>query len=159
MSVSWSTWPLNRCWVEGLGWAAETCSGSVDLSVQTEPSIIWMWQVCPWTPTYFICQQSLCAQCVHVKTSPGLKEVSHTFISCLFHLFSPSHTHTRPFPAFSGNCWSPSFLLSKKKKKRTTKAFGKGSSQLYLIICGRPNQGQLWWSHLHGFQVLPFKSA
>lgn len=114
----WSTWPLNRCWVQGLGWAAETCSGSVDLSIQTEPSIIWEWQVWPWTPKYFICQQSLSTQHVHVRTSPGLKEVSHTFNSCLFHHLTnhppppPQHTQNLFFLSKSWDFFfNPSFLL------------------------------------------------
>lgn len=120
----WSTWPLNRCWVEGLGWAAETCSCSVDLSIQTEPSIIRVWRLCPWTPAYFICQQSLPARCVHVKTSPGFKEVNCIFISCLVtpscKIYFFSQAHAPPFSLSHSQSWelvlNPSFLLFQNRR-------------------------------------------
>lgn len=76
-SVFRSTWPLTRCWVAGLGRAGGTCSSSVDFSIQTEPSIIRVWQLWPWTP-------ALSAQRVHVKTSPALEGVAPAFITFVF---------------------------------------------------------------------------
>lgn len=108
VSVFWSTWPLNRCWVQSPGRAAETCSRFVDLSIQTEPSIMRVWRVCPWTPAYFISQQSLPARRVHVKTSPIWKKQT-----AFFFFLSPSYknalflTRTRA-----------SSLLSRLRKKK-----------------------------------------
>lgn len=165
----WSTWPLNRCWVEGLGWAAQTCSCSVDLSIQTEPSIIGVWRVCPWTSAYFICQQSLPAQECACKNQPWFQTsilllLFFFFISICFTVLQNSVFLTRKHTSFFLSLISPKRLGIGFKSflpyfLETAEAFGKGSLQLYLIICGRPNQGQLWWSHLHGFQVLPFMSV
>lgn len=107
---------------------------------------------------------------MHVKTSPGSKEVSYIFISCLFHLcakftFSHKHAHATFFflslSEKAGNCFKilPSYYF------KTTKAFGKGSLQLYLIICGRPNQGSallITFAWVSGFalqvSVVPMKA-
>ena len=170
MSVFWSTWPLNRCWVEGLGWAAETCSCSVDLSIQTEPSIIRVWRLCPWTPAYTLSasKKPPCSTCA-CKNQPRFWKKSVAFLPlvCLLrrtfshtrtHTHTHTHTHTPPFSISfhrekKKKGWefvlNPSFLLFQNRRG----IWKKRSLQLYLIICGRPNQGQPCWSHLHGFQV------
>lgn len=109
VSVFWSTWPLNRCWVQSPGRAAETCSRFVDLSIQTEPSIMRVWRVCPWTPAYFISQQSLPARRVHVKTSPIWKKQTAFFSFAVLQKCTFSHKDTRLI--------SP---LSFEKKNKTT---------------------------------------
>lgn len=126
-SVFGSTWPLNRCWVAGLRRAAETCSGSVDLSVQTEPSIICVWQLWPWTPARSICSACAC------KNQPR----SERSRLCFYHFRLPQK--------FTG------FLSSVFSSFRKTYFFfvwnywsiWNCSMQLYLIIRCQPNHDHI----------------
>lgn len=141
-SVFRSTWPLNRCWVVGLRRAAETCSGSVDLSIQTEPSITRMWQLCPWTPASSICSACAC------KNQPRSAR-SRWRLYLFRHLarFTFSRTNVSHFSRSRKTLFFSFVLFCFSKPLKRLEMF-------CAIIFNHmlPTQS---WSHSHTFQVFP----
>lgn len=77
----------------------------------------------------------------------------------VFHKRARTHTFISHISFKRTGIGFKSFLPTFSKNQKTLQHLEKGTLQLFLIICGRPNQGQPRWSHLHGFQVLPFTSV